>query len=129
MTNATVHKENRGYNDDLRRNAVSFAVMAGCTKIAAKRFNVSRGSIHNWLCAFDFNNEYHSVKRQERIRGVFLRDFKRGNRVYNDEFRLKVASFANRYSVKHAEQRFKVTNATIYKWLKAYNFANSYWNK
>ena len=127
--NNTVHKESYGYDDNLRRNAVSFAIMTGDQKLAAKRFNVSAGSIHNWLCAFDFNNEFHSVKRQERISGIFVRNYKRNNRVYDDAFRIKVADFANRYSVKHAEQKFKVTNATIYKWLKAFNMANSYWNK
>jgi len=127
--NSTVHKESCGYNDNLRRDAVSFAIMCGNQKAAAKRFGVSVGSIHNWLCAFDFNNEYHSVKMQKRLEGVFSKSYKNGNRVYDDAFRLEVAHFANRYSVQHAKKKFKVTHNTIYKWLKAFNMANSYWNK
>jgi len=127
--NLTVHKQNRGYSDDLRRNAVSYAIMCGDQKKAAKRFGVSRGSIHNWLCAFDFNNEYHSVKMQNRLSGVFSKTYKNGNRLYDDNFRLEVAHFANRYSVQHATKKFNVTSATVYKWLKTFNMANSYWNK
>lgn len=127
--NATVHKENRGYSDELRRNAVSYALMTGNQRQAAKRFNVSRGSIHNWLCAFDFNNEFHSMKDQKRLNGVFKRNYKNGNRVYDNDFRLKVTDFAMRYSVAHAEKKFKVTDTTIYKWLKSFNMANAYWNK
>ena len=127
--NSTVHKANRGYNDNLRRDAISFAIMCGNRKTAAERFGVSEGSIHNWLCAFDLNNEYLSVKSQKRLDGVFARTYKDGVRTYDDAFRLEVANFANRYSVKHAEEKFKVTNSTIYKWLKSFNMANSYWNK
>jgi len=129
MTNATVHKEGYGYDDNFRRNVVSYAMLTGSTELAAKRFKVARGSVHNWLCAFDFNNEFHSMKRQERVPSVFIKNYKNGNRIYDDAFRLKVADFANRYSVRHAKQKFKVTHNTIYKWLKAFNMANSYWNK
>jgi len=129
MTNATVHKEGYGYNDDFRRDVVSYALMTGDRYLAAKRFGVSHGSVHNWLCAFDFNNEFHSMKHQKRAPSIFVRNYKNGSRVYDDAFRLKVADFANRFSVKHAEEKFKVTNSTIYKWLKSFNMANNYWNK
>lgn len=48
---------------------------------------------------------------------------------YSEELRSKVMRYAMRFGVPTASSKFRVSNSTIYDWLKAYGLSTAYFNR
>ena len=48
---------------------------------------------------------------------------------YSEEPRSKVMRYAMRFGVPTASSKFRVSNSTIYDWLKAYGLSTAYFNR
>jgi len=48
---------------------------------------------------------------------------------YSEELRSEVMRYTMRFGVPKAANKFRVSNSTIYDWLKAYGFSTAYFNR
>ena len=95
------------YSVDLRKRVVSFVGSGGSKSEAARRFEVSRKTVYNWLALDDLSPKPHP----EHTRKVDKQALKRHVQAYPDAI------------LSERAQRFGVSTSTIWYHLKRMKFS------